>query len=161
MKQMNLEDLEQERLNVGKTVEKKSVTKKATEKKETAAKAVSTAAVEEKAAETKAQEKKAETKSAKKTETKKTDKKETEKKEAEPKAAKTSRAKAKPVEKITLQVNGRSDLAMENLIDRVKAAYVAEGHSADSIQNVEVYIKLDENMAYYVIDGYASGISLY
>ena len=113
----------------------------------------------EKAAETK--EKKAETKSAKKTETKKTDKKETEKKEAEPKAAKTSRAKAKPVEKITLQVNGRSDLAMENLIDRVKAAYVAEGHSADSIQNVEVYIKLDENMAYYVIDGYASGISLY
>jgi hypothetical protein len=50
---------------------------------------------------------------------------------------------------------------MNALIDRVKAAYVAEGHKATSIKNVEVYIKLSENMAYYVIDGYASGISLY
>ena len=50
---------------------------------------------------------------------------------------------------------------MNELVDRVKAAYVAEGHSADSIENVEVYIKLSENMAYYVIDGYASGISLF
>ena len=49
---------------------------------------------------------------------------------------------------------------MNNLIDRVKAAYVAEGHKADTIKNIEVYIKVDENMAYYVIDGYASGISL-
>ena len=52
----------------------------------------------------------------------------------------------------------------ENFADKmaaVKAAYVAEGHKADSIKNIEVYIKLSENMAYYVIDGYASGISLY
>jgi cell division protein FtsN len=62
---------------------------------------------------------------------------------------------------ITLQVDGQDDLSMTALIDRVKAAYVAEGHKATSIKNVEVYIKLSENMAYYVIDGYASGISLY
>ena len=64
-------------------------------------------------------------------------------------------------EKIVLQMGGREDVIMNSLIDRVKAAYVAEGHKADSIKNIEVYIKVDENMAYYVIDGYASGISLY
>ena len=57
-------------------------------------------------------------------------------------------------------MSGR-DLAMSDLIDRVKAAYAAEGHRADAIKNIEVYIKIEENMAYYVIDGYASGISLY
>ena len=60
-----------------------------------------------------------------------------------------------------MQIGGREDLTMNGLIDRVKAAYVAEGHNTDSIKNIEVYIKLDENMAYYVIDGYASGIGLY
>lgn len=69
-------------------------------------------------------------------------------------------AKSAPTEKIVLQMDGREDLAMNVLIDRVKAAYVAEGHKADTIKNIEVYIKLSENMAYYVIDGYASGISL-
>ncbi len=64
-------------------------------------------------------------------------------------------------EKVVLQVGGRDDLLMSSLIDRVKAAYVAEGNKADNIKNIEVYIKLNENMAYYVIDGYASGISLY
>ncbi len=57
-------------------------------------------------------------------------------------------------------MSGR-DLVMSSLIDRVKAAYAAEGHKADAIKNIEVYIKIEENMAYYVIDGYASGISLY
>ncbi len=50
---------------------------------------------------------------------------------------------------------------MEDIINRVKDAYAAEGHSAASVKNIEVYIKPEENMAYYVIDGYASGISLY
>ncbi|MBQ2116894.1 MAG: hypothetical protein II193_09950 [Lachnospiraceae bacterium] len=67
----------------------------------------------------------------------------------------------KTSEKVVLQIQGRPDMNMNELVDRVKAAYVAEGHSADSIENVEVYIKLSENMAYYVIDGYASGISLF
>jgi len=68
----------------------------------------------------------------------------------------------KPVvtEKIIFQMNGR-DMVIGSLIERVKAAYVAEGHKAGSIKNVEVYIRVDEMMVYYVIDGYASGISLY
>lgn len=61
---------------------------------------------------------------------------------------------------VTLQFDGR-DVSLNNLIDRVKAAYVAEGHKETSIKNVEVYVKPSENMAYYVIDGYASGINLY
>lgn len=69
-------------------------------------------------------------------------------------------AKAAPTETIVLQIDGKEDLSMNTLIDKVKAAYVAEGHKADTIKNIEVYIKLSENMAYYVIDGYASGISL-
>lgn len=78
-------------------------------------------------------------------------------------ATKTTATKAvkKASEKVVLQINGRSDLVMEELVERVKAAYVEEGNKAASIKNVEIYIKLDENMAYYVIDGYASGISLY
>jgi membrane protein involved in colicin uptake len=89
-------------------------------------------------------------------------------KEAAKKATKAAAVKepvakkeVKTSEVITLQVDGRDDLSMNTLIDRVKAAYVAEGHKAASIKNVEVYVKLSENMAYYVIDGYASGISLY
>ena len=83
-----------------------------------------------------------------------------EEKAAEPKTKAKTAAKAAS-EKIVLQMGGREDVIMNSLIDRVKAAYVAEGHKADSIKNIEVYIKVDENMAYYVIDGYASGISLY
>ena len=83
-----------------------------------------------------------------------------EEKTAEPKTRSRASAKA-ATEKDVLQIGGREDVIMNNLIDRVKAAYVAEGHKADTIKNIEVYIKVDENMAYYVIDGYASGISLY
>ena len=82
-------------------------------------------------------------------------------KTAEPKTKTRTTAKAAASEKVVLQVGGREDLIMNSLIDRVKAAYVAEGHKADTIKNIEVYIKVDESMAYYVIDGYASGISLY
>ena len=82
-----------------------------------------------------------------------------EEKTAEPKTRSRASAKA-ATEKVVLQIGGREDVIMNNLIDRVKAAYVAEGHKADTIKNIEVYIKVDENMAYYVIDGYASGISL-
>lgn len=69
--------------------------------------------------------------------------------------------KAAPSQKIILQMKGRDELSVESIINRVKDAYVAEGHSAASIKNVAVYIKPEEGMAYYVIDDYASGIGLY
>lgn len=157
--QIKLEDLEQERLEVRKAVEKKTTTKKPVEKK--AVSAVKAAETEIKAAEVKAEETKAtEAKAVEvKAEEPKKETKATVKKETKPAAKKET--KAAPATKLTLQVNGRADLTMDSLVDRVKAAYVAEGHKADSIKNIEVYIKLSENMAYYVIDGYASGISLY
>jgi hypothetical protein len=66
-----------------------------------------------------------------------TAKKENVVKEEKPVSAKRE---AKTSETITLQVDGREDLSMSTLIDRVKAAYVAEGHKAASIKNVEVYV---------------------
>jgi len=152
-KQVKLEHLEQERLEVKKaTTEKKTVAKKTTKAAEVV-KAVEE--VKDVVAEVKEET------------TKEVEAKPAEVKPVEAKATKTTRASkttkaAKTVnEKVVLQINGREDLVMSNLIDRVKAAYVEEGNKADSIENIEVYIKLDENMAYYVIDGYASGISLY
>ena len=183
--QIKLEDLEQERLEVRKSVEKKTSSKKPVEKKLVNAAAVETKAEETvvEAAETVAEVKTEETAAVEtKTEAAEVEtpaeeaveaKKETKsagrpaktaaKKETkETKETKTTKA-AKTVtsEKVVLQIGGRADLSMDSLVERVKAAYVAEGHKADAIKNIEVYIKLEENMAYYVIDGYASGISLY
>lgn len=57
---------------------------------------------------------------------------------------------------------GNQEVCTANVVERVKAAYVAEGHTADSIETVRVYIKPEENMLYYVVnDEYASGISLF
>jgi len=179
--QIKLEDLEQERLEVRKAGEKKSTSKKQVEKKSVsevqAAEAVAVEpqpevqAAEEPKPEVQAAEVTAESKT-KTTRTRASKKEDKEKApgkepksttakdpEKEPKTRNTT--KAATTEKIILQIGGREDLAMTSLIDRVKAAYVAEGHKADSIKNIDVYIKIDENMAYYVIDGYASGISLY
>lgn len=124
--------------------------------------------MEETAVETKTEEpaaKKAETKrtrttAAKKEEEEKETKTKTTAKKEEKETKTRTAAKTAATEKVVLQMSGR-DLAMNDLIDRVKAAYAAEGHKADAIKNIEVYIKIEENMAYYVIDGYASGISLY
>lgn len=151
----DLSDLEQERLEVRKSVEKKTTAKKQAEKKPTAAATVSTeeaaaemaaetAAAAEAGAESVADDGKKETKPAGRT----------------AKAKTTRAAKTAASEKIVLQIGGR-DLVMSELIDRVKAAYAAEGHEIDTIKNIDVYVKPEENMAYYVIDEYASGISLY
>lgn len=141
MEQVKLEDLEQGRTNVKKTAEKKTVTKKTTAKKATAPKVVKAAEVIDVVDEIETNENKVEEPVVE------VEKEVVDKKEA--------------TEKIVLQANGREDIEMSSIIDRVKAAYVAEGHQIENIENIEVYIKLNENMVYYVIDGYASGISLY
>lgn len=141
MEQVKLEDLEQGRTNVKKTAEKKTVTKKTTAKKATAPKVVKAAEVIDVVDEIETNENKVEEPVVE------VEKEVVDKKEA--------------TEKIVLQANGREDIEMSNIMDRVKAAYVAEGHQIENIENIEVYIKLNENMVYYVIDGYASGISLY
>ena len=157
-----------------KKVEKNTAAKKTVEKKAVAAvKPVETAAqesevkaevkVEEPAKEAPAEakpvavaKKPAKAVAAKKTAAKTT----TAKKETAPKAAKTTKTAKAVSQKIVLQVEGK-ELDMESIANRVKEAYVAEGHSASSIKDVAIYIKPSENMVYYVIDDYASGISLY
>lgn len=165
--QIKLDDLVQERLEkVRKDLKKNTAAKRTTEKKTVSAATavevkpevstteaeVSEVKAEDTAEEVKAAEVKPAKTTAKKT-TKTTAKKETE--------TKTTRAAKVSAPKIVLQMGGKSDLSMDDLVDRVKAAYAAEGHSASSVKNVEIYIKPEESMAYYVIDGYASGISLY
>lgn len=116
--------------------------------------------MEVQAEESASEEGKTEAKKETKTTAAKKETKTTAKVEKEPKTT-TKTTKAATSEKVVLQIGGREDLTMSSLIDKVKAAYAEEGNKADNIKNIEVYIKLDENMAYYVIDGYASGISLY
>lgn len=70
--------------------------------------------------------------------------------------------KAEPVsEEIYVQF-GNNEFFTKDIVEKVKAAYVAEGHKAESIKQVRVYIKPEEGMVYYVVNNdYASGISLY
>lgn len=97
---------------------------------------------------------------AKKPAAKTTAKKEAAPKASASKAAKTTKAAKAVSQKIVLQVKG-NELDMESITARVKEAYAAEGHSTSSIKDIAIYIKPEENMVYYVIDNYASGISLY
>ncbi len=95
-----------------------------------------------------------------KTEEKKTVAKKTvEKKVVEKKAP----VKKAPVVKEEIFVQfGNQEVFTADVVERVKNAYIAEGHTADSIEKVRVYIKPEENMIYYVVnDDYASGISLF
>ena len=57
---------------------------------------------------------------------------------------------------------GNNEVLTKDIVEKVKKAYVAVGHKADSIQDVRVYVKPEENMVYYVVNNdYASGISLF
>lgn len=169
--------LVQERLEVRKKVEKNTAAKKTVEKKAVSAvKAVEPEVKVEEKTEIKAEEAASEAKPEVQeavSEVKAEEKPEAAAKKAVKPAAKklTKAAAKKEVEakttkaatvsqKIILQMSGRDDLSMESIIERVKKAYADEGHSAASIKNIEVYIKPEEGMAYYVIDGYASGIGL-
>lgn len=83
-----------------------------------------------------------------------------EKKTAEKKTAE-KKAVVAVQEEIFIQF-GNQEVFTANVVERVKNAYIAEGHTAESIEKVRVYIKPEENMIYYVVnDDYASGISLF
>lgn len=102
----------------------------------------------------------AETVAEAKEEKKPVEKKTVEKKPVVKKAAEKKEAVAVK-EEIFVQFGNR-EVFTADVVERVKAAYAAEGHAADSIEKVRVYIKPEENMIYYVVnDEYASGISLF
>lgn len=107
---------------------------------------------------------KAETKeTAKKEEPKKeTVKKETAAKKSTKKAPtkKTESKKTEKVEEIYLQFHGQ-EIVTKDVLERAKQAYIAEGHRESSIKSIRLYIKPEENMAYYVInEKIAGGVTL-
>ena len=69
---------------------------------------------------------------------------------------------AKAVEEEVYVQYSNNEASTTSIIEKVKAAYIAEGHNAESIEKIRVYVKPAENMIYYVVnDDYASGISLF
>ena len=64
------------------------------------------------------------------------------------------------MEEIYLQFHGQ-EIFTKEILDKAKQAYVAEGHRESSIKSIRLYIKPEENMAYYVInEKIAGGVAL-
>lgn len=76
-----------------------------------------------------------------KTAVKKAVKKAPAKKEKEP--AKTT---------VTLQFGDNGEVNLSALEEKVKAQFVAEGHRAGCIRNLDIYVKPEDGKAYYVIN---------
>lgn len=122
-----------------------AATVKAEGKATTETKTVETKAAEVKATETKAAE-------AKATETKAV---ETKKEETKP-AAKTTRAtKKEAVVNVYLQYAGKEILA-EDIVSKAKAAFVEAGNKEADIRTIDVYVKPEENAAYFAVNGIGS-----
>ena len=68
-------------------------------------------------------------------------------------------AKAAKAEiKTALYVQFAGNEATEaDIIDKVKAAYVAEGHKESAIKEINLYVKPEEYAVYYVINDKSSG----
>lgn len=107
----------------------------------------------EKAAEI-AVEKAAETKTAVKAAAKKT----VEKAEAAKKTAKAKKAEKAPlVPEIKLQFAG-NEVDEEEIMNAIKNKYASEGHRIGAIKSLQIYLKPEENAAYYVINQKSMGM---
>ena len=76
---------------------------------------------------------------------------------AAPKKATT--AKKETVKKetvITIQHQG-NEITVALVEEKVKAAFVADGHKASTIKTLNIYVKPEEYAAYYVINGEHTG----
>lgn len=105
----------------------------------------------------KAEEVKAEVKAEVKEEAKKAPAKKEEAKKAPAKKATPAKA-AKAEIKTALYVQFAGNEATEaDIIDKVKAAYVAEGHKESAIKEINLYVKPEEYAVYYVINDKAIG----
>ncbi len=102
----------------------------------------------------KAEEVKAEVKEeAKKAPAKKAEVKEEAKKAP---AKKATPAKAEIKTALYVQFAG-NEVTEADIIDKVKAAYVAEGHKESAIKEINLYVKPEEYAVYYVINDKAIG----
>ncbi len=54
------------------------------------------------------------------------------------------------------------EVNMDDVTERVKAHYIAKGFKADSIENMQIYVKPEDFTAYYVInDGVVGKVNLF
>lgn len=105
----------------------------------------------------KAEEVKAEVKAEVKEEAKKAPaKKEPAKKAPAKKATPVKVAKAEIKTALYVQFAG-NEVTEADIIDKVKAAYVAEGHKESAIKEINLYVKPEEYAVYYVINDKAIG----
>lgn len=74
-------------------------------------------------------------------------------------AKKATAAKEKAVPEVFVQYsdNGEQEASVAELVEKVKALYVAEGHRESSIKSLQIYIKPQMWRAYYVINGKITG----
>ena len=80
----------------------------------------------------------------------------------EPKKAPAKKAPAKRTKKaeavtaVYVQYAGR-ETAAADLIAAAKEAYIAEGHKEEDIKTLDVYVKPEENAAWYAVNGSDGG----
>ncbi|MCM1267042.1 MAG: DUF6465 family protein [Bacteroidales bacterium] len=66
-----------------------------------------------------------------------------------------------PMTEVILQYRNY-EVNMDTVTERVKAHYVAKGFKADSITNMQIYVKPEDFTAYYVInDGVVGKVNLF
>ena len=70
--------------------------------------------------------------------------------------AKTETKKVEKKDEVFVQFAGE-EFVVEDVMEKAKAAYIAEGHRACAIKSVRLYIKPEEKKAYYVINDKAAG----
>lgn len=66
---------------------------------------------------------------------------------------------AAPVEVVHLQFGG-NEWTVSDLVERAKVAYAAAGGDVSAITELQLYVKPEEQKAYYVINGEADGSSI-
>ena len=69
----------------------------------------------------------------------------------EKKATKKTTAKKAADVEVFIQLAG-NQAVQKDVEDRIKAAFVAEGHKESAIKSIKIYVKPEENAAYYVIN---------
>ena len=79
-------------------------------------------------------------------------------------ANKTCAKKATPVKAAKAEIKtalyvqfAGNEVTEADIIDKVKAAYVAEGHKESAIKEINLYVKPEEYAVYYVINDKAIG----
>lgn len=74
-------------------------------------------------------------------------------------AKKAVAKKTAPKTSVELQFAGKS-VSYEALVDNAKAAFVNAGHKASEIKTVNLYVKPEESMVYYVINDEQGSFSI-